>query len=303
MRIVSFGHLADLEVFCRAAEAGRFTAAAEQLGLPPSSVSRAIQRLEARLGVTLFTRTTRKVALTEEGAFFFREARQALQQIEDAELSVGGAHRRATGLMRIAVPTSYGHIRILPRIPAFQALHPHLGLEIHVTNRDLDVIEDGYDLAIRLGSQPSSALISRTLEHGRIGVFASPGYLAHAPALDILDDLARHHCIGFVYPSLGRSPLPWEFQVDGEVRRISAANGTTIVSDPLGLVTLALAGGGLIQTGHYLVAEHLASGRLVEVLGSYAGVTRPIVALFPANRRGSSKLRAFLDFFADTQRF
>ncbi len=297
MRIVSFGHLADLEIFCRAAETGRFAAAAEQLALPPSSVSRAIQRLEARLGVTLFTRTTRKVALTEEGAFFFREARQALQQIEDAELSVGGAHRRATGLMRIAVPTSYGHVRILPRIPAFQALHPHLGLEIHVTNRDLDVVEDGYDLAIRLGNQPSSALISRTLENGRIGVFASPGYLAHAPALDSLEDLARHRCIGFVYPSLGRSPLPWEFLVDGELKRISAPNGATIVSDPLGLVTLALADGGLMQTGHYLVAEHLASGRLVEVLGFFAGVTRPIVALYPSNRRGSAKLRAFLDFF------
>ncbi len=298
MRIVSLGHLADLEVFCRAAELGRFAAAAEQLALPPSSVSRAIQRLESRLGVALFTRTTRKVALTEDGAFFFREARQALQQIEDAELSIGGAHRRATGKMRIAVPTSYGHVRILPRLPAFQAQHPHLDLEIHVTNRDFDVVEDGFDLAIRLGQQPASSLVSRTLENGRIGVFASPGYLSHASALESLSDLARHRCIGFVYPGLSRSPLPWEFLVAGEAKRIGAANGTTIISDPLGLITLALAGGGLIQTGCYLVEEHVAAGRLVEVLACFAGITRPIVALYPANRRGSAKLRAFLDYFA-----
>jgi DNA-binding transcriptional LysR family regulator len=296
MRIVSFGHLADLEVFCRAAELGHFAAAAEQLALPPSSVSRAIQRLESRLGVALFTRTTRKVALTEEGAFFFREARQALQQIEDAEFSVGGAHRRAVGKMRIAVPTSYGHVRILPRVPAFLALHPYLELEIHVTNRDFDVVEDGFDLAIRLGQQPASSLISRTIEHGRIGIFASPSYLAHAPPLGTLADLVRHRCIGFVYPGV-RLAMEWEFLAEGAHTKVVAANSTIIVSDPIGLVTLALADGGLIQTGHYLVEDYLRSGKLVEVLTPWAGVTRPIVALYPANRRGSAKLRAFVDFF------
>jgi DNA-binding transcriptional LysR family regulator len=296
MSLTSLGHLADLQVFCRVAELGRFAAAAEQLSLPASSVSRAVQRLEARLGANLFTRTTRRVALTDDGSFFFQQAREALQQIENAEHVVGGANAKITGRLRIAVPTTYGQIRVLPRVPAFEALYPDLAMEIHVTNREIDLVEEGFDLVIRLGQQPASALISRTLETGTIGTFASPSYLENSPPLHDLADLEHHRCIGFIYPGMPRR-MEWEFLVDGQHVSRATANGALIVSDPIGMVTLALAGGGVIQTGHYVVEDHLQAGRLVEVLTPFAGAKRSIIALYPANRRSSAKLRAFLAFF------
>jgi DNA-binding transcriptional LysR family regulator len=295
--LLSIGHLADLEVFCRAAELGRFAAAADQLNLPASSVSRAIQRLEARLGATLFMRTTRRVSLTEDGAFFFQQAREALQQIENAELAVGGANMKPVGRLRIALPTTYGPLKILPRVPEFESMYPGVTLEIHVTNRDIDVIDDGFDVVIRIGPQPSSSLLSRTLIDGTIGTFAAPNYLRRAPPLDDLLDLDSHRCIGFIYPGNNRR-MDWEFIVDGRHERRVTAGGATIVSDPMGLVALALAGGGLMQTGHYVIAEHLDSGRLVEVLKPYSGVKRSIIALYPPNRRSSAKVRAFLNFFS-----
>ncbi len=294
MSVAGLSHLTDLQVFCRVAELGRFAAAAEQLELPASSVSRAVQRLEARLGASLLTRTTRRVALTEDGALLFREAREALQQIADAELVVGGADARPVGRLKIAVPTTYGPLKVLPRLPAFAARHPGLSFEIHVTNREIDVVEEGFDLVVRLGQQPASALLSRTLEQGTIGVFAAPSYLAAAPPLGDPLDLDRHNCIGFVYPGLARR-MDWEFLVEGRHHRRPPGPGPLIISDPMGMVALALAGGGLIQTGHYVVAEHLAAGRLVEVLVPFAGVRRAIVALYPANRRSSAKVRAFIE--------
>jgi DNA-binding transcriptional LysR family regulator len=300
MRARRGGHLADIAVFSRSAELGQFAAAAEQLRLPPSSVSRAIQRLEARLGASLFTRTTRRVALTETGAVFFQQVRQALQQIEDAEIAAGGAEARPVGRFRLAVPTTYGHVRILPRLPDFQRRNPGLQLEVHVTNRVIDLVEENFDVVIRLGQQPSSGLIARTLENLPIGTFAAPSYLEARGEPTEPSDLARHVCIGFVYPG-SPEPLEWEFMAAGRHHRIAAANGPTIVHDPMGMVTLAVAGGGLIQTGRYVVAEHLAAGRLVEVLESFAGVTRPIVALYPPNRRHSAKLRAFFDAFGRTR--
>jgi DNA-binding transcriptional LysR family regulator len=296
MTISTLGHLADLQVFCRVAELGHFASAAELLDLPASSVSRAVQRLEARLGVNLLTRTTRRVALTEDGAAFFAQAREALQQIADAELSVGGANARPVGKLRIAVPTTYGPLRILPRIPAFEAAYPDLTLEIHVTNREIDLVEEGFDIVVRLGQQPSSGLLSRALLVGDLGVFASPDYLAAAPPLDDLLDLDRHRCIGFIYPGSGRR-MDWEFLVDGQHEKRAPGQGPVIVSDPMGMVALALAGGGLIQTGRYVVEEHLASGRLVETLKPFAGAKRAVIALYPPNRRGSARVKAFLSFF------
>ncbi len=296
MAITSLGRLADLQVFCRVADLGQFAAAAEQLNLPPSSVSRAVQRLEARLGANLFTRTTRRVTLTDDGVFLFQQAREALQQIENAELVVAGANAKPVGRLRIAVPTTYGQLKILPQIPAFEQKYPELALEVHVTNREIDVIDEGFDLVIRLGQQPSSALISRVLENGTIGTFAAPGYLERAPPLNDLLDLDGHRCIGFVYPGSNRR-MDWEFVVNGRHERRATANGAVIVSDPMGMVALAVAGGGLIQTGHYVIEDHMSAGRLVEVLKPFAGVRRAITALYPPNRRSSAKLRAFFTFF------
>lgn len=296
MRGARSSHFADIEVFCHAAETRRFATTAEALRLPPSSVSRAIQRLEARLGVSLFTRTTRQVTLTEEGALFYRHARGALQQIEDVEVALGDARGRPQGGFRIAVPTTYGNKVILPATPAFLAANPALQLEVHVTNRVIDLVEEGFDLVVRLGEQPSSALVSRTLTNGRIGIFASAGYVRAHGAPDTPDDIARHSCIRLVYPGTPQ-PLPFIVLEAGSQRLIAPGAGPTVVGDPIGMISLGFAGAGLFQTGRYLVADELASGELVELLRDWSGATRPIVALYPANRRLSAKVRAFLDWF------
>ena len=188
----------------------------------------------------------------------FQAARGAFQQIEDAELAVGGAGVRPVGLLRVAVPTTYGNIRVLPRLPEFQRRYPEVRLEVHVTNRVIDLVEEEFDLVIRLGPQPPSSLVSRTLENGAIGTYAAPDYLERRGPLRNPDDLAEHACIGFIYPGSAQ-PMPWEFLRDGLHVREERANDTVIAYDPMGMVTLALAGGGLIQTGRYVVAEHLCS--------------------------------------------
>lgn len=290
-------HLADIEIFCRVADLGHFARAAEDLRLAPSAVSRAVRRLEARLGAPLFTRTTRRVTLTAEGAMYFQACRAALQSIADATLAVSGAQARVTGRLKVALPTSYGQKRVLPHLPAFQARHPGVDLEVHVTNRIIDVVEEDFDLVVQIGHPPVSSLMTRVIEHGRIGVFAAPAYLARRPAPRHPRDVAQHVAIGFVLT--GRiAPLDLLFQEGARALRIPAPPGPVVVHDPMGMVALGLAGGGLFQTGHYVVEQDLAAGRLVEVLADFAGVTRPIVAVYPPNRRLSAKLRAFLEFLA-----
>lgn len=289
-------HFTDIEVFCHAAETRRFAVTADALQLPPSSVSRAIQRLEARLGVPLFTRTTRQVTLTDEGALLHRQARAALQQIEDVEQALIDASGRPKGSFRIALPTTYGNKIVLPAIPTFLASNPDLELEIHVTNRVIDLIEEGFDLVVRLGEQPSSALLSRTLTNGRIGIFAAASYVQARGAPEAPEDIPLHRCVRFVYPGTPQA-LPFVVIEAGAQRLVEPGPGPTVVGDPMGMISLGLAGAGLFQTGRYLVEDELAKGDLVEVLGDWSGATRPIVAMYPANRRLSAKVRAFMDWF------
>jgi DNA-binding transcriptional LysR family regulator len=288
--------LADIQVFCRVAELGGFARAAEALLLTSSAVTKAVQRLETRLGTSLLIRTTRRVTLTEEGAVLFQHCRAALQSIEEATLAVGGTRGRAVGRLRVALPTTYGQKRIFPRLPGFQAQHPGLELELHVTNRVIDLVEEGFDLVVQLGQPPVSSLIQKVLEHASIGVFAAPSYLAERPALRHPRDLAAHVAIGFVLNGAVQ-PLDFTFVEDGRTQLVRPPPGPVVVHDPMGMVALGIAGGGLFQTGHYVVAEELAQGRLVEVLVAHGGATRPVVATYPPNRRLSAKVRAFLDYF------
>ncbi|WP_376099617.1 LysR family transcriptional regulator [Roseomonas sp. CCTCC AB2023176] len=290
--------LSDVEVFCRVADLGGFSRAAGAMGLAPSVVSRSVARLEARLGTPLFTRTTRRVTLTQEGAVYFQGCREALASIEEAGQAVSGAAGQVAGRLRIAVPTTYGNVRILPRLPAFMARHPAVMPEVHVTNRVIDLVEEGFDLVIRIGEQPPSSLIQRVLETLPIGVFAAPAYLAAHGMPAVPEDIARHRCIGFLWPGVPRA-FDFLFRCDGKPLAIAPPPGPVIAHDPMGMVALGLAGGGLFQTGHYVVQEHLDRGTLIEVLADHAGATRSVVALYPPNRRFSARLRAFLGFFRD----
>ena len=160
--------LGSIELFCLAAEEGSFTSAALSAGVTPAAVSRSISRLEERLGTRLFVRTTRSIRLTDSGRSYFEQCRQALTQLVEAEREVMGKQLEPTGELRISIPTTYGHYRILPLLARFRERHPGVKIDIHLSNRNIDFVGEGYDLAIRVRAQPDSTLIARHLEDAQL---------------------------------------------------------------------------------------------------------------------------------------
>ncbi|WAG81667.1 LysR family transcriptional regulator [Metapseudomonas furukawaii] len=291
--------LGSIELFCLAAEEGGFTAAAQVAGVTPAAVSRSIGRLEARLGVRLFSRTTRSIRLTESGRSYYEECRQALTQLVEAERSVMGQQQEPAGVLRISIPTVYGHFRVLPLLPEFRRRYPQVKIEVHLSNRNIDFAAEGYDMAIRVRAQPDSTLIARHLEDAALVVIATPDYLARMGTPRTLEDLARHECIQFELPSSGRR-IAWLFNEQGREREVLAEGSYVITDDVvMGGVTLARHGAGLFQTYRFIVEKELAEGSLVEVLQDYGGRSRPFTLLYPQNRHVPLRLRAFVDFLME----
>jgi DNA-binding transcriptional LysR family regulator len=292
---VSAVQLGSIQLFCKAAELESFTSAAGALNVTPAAVSRSVRRLEERLGVRLFARTTRQIRLTDQGRLYYEQCRQALTQIEEAECAITGHQQIPAGIVRISVPTTYGHYRVLPLLPKFRARYPDITLEIHISNRNIDFVEEGYDLAIRLGKQQDSGLVARKLEEATLGVFATPGYLKQRGVPQDLDDLHQHECIQFVLPSTGRA-MPWIFKKNGADMDFSFDSHVRCSEDVLGCVTYAKAGGGIFQIFHFIAEEEIKKGELVEILLPFGGRSRPFSILYQQNRHLSAKVRAFVDF-------
>jgi DNA-binding transcriptional LysR family regulator len=287
--------LGTIELFCKAAELSSFTATAEALGINQASVSRAIARLESRLGVKLFQRNTRSVRLSEAGVLYHTQCQQALEQIYQAERAISGAQEQPQGRLRISVPTTYAHYVLLPRLPEFSARYPGIALELHICNRNIDFFEEGFDLAIRMGTPKDSRLVARLVQNATLGVFAAPQYLAANGPLQRLEDLQTHQCICFVMPSTGKI-LSWQFYENGKTLDLVLAASLRVAEDALGCVRWAVAGGGLCQSYHFIAQRFVARGELVEVLKPFAGRTRAFHVLYPQNRFVSAKVRVFLDF-------
>lgn len=290
--------LGSIEMFCKAAELQGFTAAAQALGVTAAAVSRSVGRLEERLGAKLFTRTTRLMRLTEEGRAYFEQCRQALAQIENAERAINGSQAEPSGLLRISMPTTYGHYRVLPVLPQFMARYPTIQVEVDLSNRNIDFVEDGYDLAIRGGTPTDSRLVARTLEDAGFGVFAAPQYLARRGTPETPEQLQAHDCIAFVLPSTGRG-LPWVFRQDSQDVDVAVLSRVSVQGDVLGCLPYAVGGGGLLQTYHFVAQRHVDAGSLVEVLQAFSGRSRPFSILYPQNRHLSAKVRAFVAFLLE----
>jgi DNA-binding transcriptional LysR family regulator len=290
--------LNTIAMFCKAAELGNFTSAAEAMGVTPAAVSRSIGRLEERLNVKLFARTTRRVKLTDDGRAYFEQCEQALAQLQEAERMVTGNQSSPSGRLRVSVPTTYGHHRILPMLPKFMKKFPLIDLDVSISNRNIDFVEEGFDVAVRMGVLDDSRLIAHKLEDAALCVFASPAYLKRAPRLRTLADLNLHECIQFIMPSSGR-PIAWSFFEDKGETDLVVKSRIHIQDDVLGGVTLAKAGGGVFQSYRFIVARELASGELVEVLSAHAGRSRPFNILYPQNRHLSSRVRVFVDFIRE----
>lgn len=267
--------LANLEVFCRTFELGSFTRAAVALGLTPQAASRALARLEQHLGATLFRRSTRKLEPTDAGRGYYARSRQAL------DLLATGARELATddvarGTVRISVGTPWAHHQLLPALARFSRTHPGVSLVVHLDHRNIDFVRDGFDVAIRVGTIRDQSLVARSLGDHAVGLFAAPSYLAQHPAPRHVTDLARHRCIGFVVPGSGRL-MPWELAG----KTVAPTVAITVQGDPLGAITLAREGAGIVQTYDFVVARALSRGELVEVLPSARGSARRFSLLYP----------------------
>ena len=290
--------LGSIEMFCKAAELQGFTAAALALGVTAAAVSRSVGRLEERLGAKLFTRTTRLMRLTEEGRAYFEQCRHALAQIENAERAINGSQAEPSGVLRISMPTTYGHYRVLPVLQNFLARYPKIKVEVDLSNRNIDFVEDGYDLAIRGGTPSDSRLVARKLEDATFGIFAAPAYLDRRGTPQTLEQLQDHDCIAFVMPSTGRG-LPWVFRQHRQDIDQAVQSRVSVQGDLLGCLSYAVGGGGLLQAYHFVAQRHVDSGSLVEVLQAFGGRSRPFSILYPHNRHLSAKVRAFVAFLLE----
>ncbi|MDF0729671.1 LysR family transcriptional regulator [Pseudomonas entomophila] len=292
--------LGSLELFCLAADTGSFTAAATEAGVTPAAVSRSVARLEERLGVRLFVRTTRQMRLSEAGQTYYQQCRQALGQLVEAERQVAGGQLAPSGRLRISAPTPYAHYRLLPLLPAFRQRYPEVQVDVHVSNRNVDFAEEPFDLAIRGREPADSRLVARRLEDAELVVVATPGYLARAGTPQVPEDLRGHDCIQFEVPSSGRR-APWSFTRDGERVEIDTHGNWTCQGDFLATATLARHGAGLMQAYRFTVQDALASGELVEVLADFGGTSRPFMLIYPQARHMPLRVRVFIDFLVGRQ--
>ena len=293
--------LGSIELFCKTAELASFTAAAQQAGVTQAAVSRSVSRLEARLGVQLFVRSTRSVRLTDRGRAYYEQCRQALGQLAEAERELTGEQAVATGLVRMSLPTSYGHYRVLPILGKFRQAYPQVRLEIQLTNQNADLVADGVDLAIRASNPPDSGLVARKLEDAELVIVGAPAYLKRNGTPKSPDDLKRHECIQFERPRTGQ-PMPWLLRVDDDAVEVDTTGSVCITDDVLGLANAARSGIGLAQTYRFIVRDDIDKGSLVEVMRAFGGTSRPFNILYPANRHMPLRVRVLVEFLLERLR-
>lgn len=286
--------IALFRIFTRVVEAASFTRAADGLGLPRSTVSAAVIELEGRVGARLLNRTTRRVAPTQDGAAFYERCLRVIADVEDIE---GLFRRRAgspSGKLRIDVPGRIGRLVVAPALPAFLDAFPDITVDLGVTDRAVDLVEDGVDCVLRVGPLSDSGLIARPL--GRLALInvASPAYLARHGRPETPDDLPAHRAVNYASPSTGRIE-PWEWQEDGALRSLPLA-GRVTVNSAEAYIACCLAGLGLIQIPAYDVRAHLAAGELVEVMPRHRAAPLPMTLLYPHRRHLSRRLQVFADW-------
>lgn len=289
--------LDDLNLFVRVAEMGSITAAARSLDVPLSVASQRLKRLEERLGVKLLHRTTRRLTLTAEGATLLEHGRPLLDELDAITSGLARAGREITGTLRITMPAAFGRLHVSPLLTRFQAMHPALDVHVTVADEMLDLVREGLDLAIRIGTLEDSSLVSRRLAANRRVLCASPSYLRRHGTPKSLDALARHAClvlVGRKGPSdawMLRDPDGREHVV--HVRGRLHSNSGEVIRDA------ALAGQGIALLSTWHVCDDVDAGRLRIVLPGYAPPESGIYAVMPERRLVLPRVRAFVEFLAE----
>jgi LysR family transcriptional regulator for bpeEF and oprC len=290
-------NLSGILAFVRSAEARNFTKAAHQLGMTPSGVSKAISRLENQFKVRLLHRTSRSVTMTSEGMTFYERCRQIVADLEDAEQLLSQARGSPRGMLRITLPLSVGRLHLARVIPEFVQRYPEITVEASFTDRLVDLIEEGYDVAMRMGKPPDSRVVARQLTVGRLTTCAAPAYLKRHGTPRTPEGLAGHNCIRFVLPSTGRAQ-DWKFQRDGK-RFSVAVSGNLALDHAESLVESALAGTALIQISSFVTAPAIRRGDLKAVLTRFQVESPALWVMYPQNRHLTPRVRALVDFLVE----
>ncbi len=281
-----------MQTFVRIVEANSFSKAAETLNLPRAALTATLQKLEAYLGTQLLQRTTRRLSLTPEGADYFRHCIDILRAVDTAELAFRGPEaKKPRGLLRINLPSTVGRTLVVPHLAQFHAAWPEVQLQLSLTDRLVDLTQEGIDCALRVGDLQDSAFIGRQIGLMRFVTCAAPAYLARHGTPQTLADLAAHRGIMHYSGRTGRA-FDWDFQQDGEVVRVQMA-GPIAVNDADASVACARQGLGLAQAALYQVREYLDSGALVAVLPACPPTPMPMSLLTPQGRLATPKLQAF----------
>ena len=297
MEQIGLDRLTGLMAFARAASLGSYTAAARALGISPSAVSKSVQRLEQQLGLSLFTRTTRSLTLTAEGRDLHERALRLLREAEDIEQAVLAAKAEPAGMLRVAAPLPLGAYVLGPHLARLKARHPKLNVDLRLGDEYVDLVQEGIDVAIRVGELADSRLISRRLAAHRVCAYASPAYLAARGTPRHPDELAGHDCVNLRFQNSGQL-LRWPFMVNG--RLLEVMPGSWMVADTSDAIAEILAGhGGIGMSPTYVAARYVARGELVPVMEEYAVERASINALWPQSRRSNPNVRAFLAWLGE----
>jgi len=285
----------EMKTLVAVVDAGSFIGAAEPLGMSKAAVSRHVSDLENRLGVRLLQRTTRRLSLTDEGQAFYARSKDALALVDEAETEIRSRSSEASGVVRVNAPQTFGVLHLAPLWGGFMDANPRVSLEVTLSDRVVDVVDEGFDLAIRIATLPNSTLVSKKLASTRVMLCAAPAYLERVGTPSHPADLALHQVIAYSYWA-GRDE--WTFTgpegvVSVKTRaRLYANNGDTCLA-------AALSGQGIILQPSFLVAEDVRAGRLVELMPEYRSIELGIYAVYPTRKQLALKVRRLIDYLAE----
>ncbi len=285
--------LKQIESFAAVATKGSLTAAALAEGVAPAVIGRRIDALEGRLGVKLLVRTTRKITLTHEGSAFLEDCQRLLADLASAEASVSAGGVKASGHLRVTAPAGFGRRHVAPLVPSFIAQHPDVSLSLNLSDRVVDIVNEGFDCAVRVGDLPDSSLVSVRLADNRRLCVAAPAYLQRAGVPQSPAELVRHECL--TLSSDASQTRGWAFQVDGQLTHLRPS-GRLDCSDGQVLHEWCLRGLGLAWRSTWEVEQDVVSGRLVTVLDEFAAPPNGIYALFPQRKHLPLRVRLWIDF-------
>lgn len=289
-------NFASIAIFVRIAETLSFKSAANQLGMSGPAASKAIARLERHLGARLFHRTTRSVALTNDGRVFLERCQRILEDMQEAEDLLTSRRLTLRGRLRVQMPLGFGRHVVLPEIPGFLSSYPDLAVDVDLSDRIVDFADEGLDLAVRIGEITDSRVIAKRIYTIRFVTCASPAYLARHGVPRKPEDLARHRCLPYWLPQIGKH-REWPFGQRG-VGFHTAVTGRLNINNSEALVDAAIGGAGICSVATFLAADAVKAGKLKVVMKNFVTDGPPVSAVYLPSRHLSARVRAFLDFLA-----